>query len=52
MIDAFADRLFEGNPAGACLLESALPDAVMQRIAFENNLAETAFLLHKNERYC
>jgi PhzF family phenazine biosynthesis protein len=43
-VDAFADRLFSGNPAAVCPLEETwLPDAVMQQIAAENNLAETAF---------
>jgi len=45
-VDAFADRLFSGNPAGVCLLEDEwLTDAVMQNIAMENNLSETAFVL-------
>jgi PhzF family phenazine biosynthesis protein len=43
--DAFTDRLFGGNPAAICPLEAWLPDAVMQAIAMENNLAETAFLV-------
>jgi PhzF family phenazine biosynthesis protein len=42
-IDAFADRLFSGNPAAVCPLEAWLPDVVMQKIAAENNLSETAF---------
>lgn len=42
-VDAFADRLFGGNPAAVCPLAAWLPDAVMQQIAAENNLAETAF---------
>jgi PhzF family phenazine biosynthesis protein len=44
-IDAFADRLFSGNPAAVCPLEAWLPDETMQKIAFENNLSETAFYL-------
>ena len=44
-IDAFATRPFEGNPAAVMPLEDWLPEAVMQRIAEENNLAETAFLV-------
>lgn len=44
-IDAFADRVFAGNPAAVVPL-AAWPDAtLMQRIAFENGLAETAFLV-------
>lgn len=44
-IDAFASRPFEGNPAAVCLLEQWLDDALMQAIAMENNLSETAFLV-------
>jgi len=41
--DAFASGLFRGNPAAVCPLERWLPDATMQAIALENNLAETAY---------
>jgi len=44
-IDAFADKPFSGNPAAICPLESWLPDEVMQDIAAENNLSETAFFV-------
>ncbi len=44
-IDAFTDRVFAGNPAGVVPLEKWLPDDTMQRIAFENGLAETAFFV-------
>ncbi|HUS37129.1 MAG TPA: PhzF family phenazine biosynthesis protein [Verrucomicrobiae bacterium] len=46
-VDAFTSELFKGNPAGVCVLEGNewLPDDLMQRIAAENNLAETAFVL-------
>jgi PhzF family phenazine biosynthesis protein len=43
-VDAFADKLFSGNPAAVVILESALKDDVMQSIAAENNLSETAFV--------
>ena len=43
--DAFTSKLFGGNPAAVCPLEEWLRDAVMQDIAMENNLAETAFLV-------
>ncbi|HEY6476771.1 MAG TPA: PhzF family phenazine biosynthesis protein [Polyangia bacterium] len=43
-LDAFADRPFTGNPAAVCLLEAPLADGVMQQIAAENNLSETAFV--------
>lgn len=42
-VDAFARRPFEGNPAAVCPLETWPEDAVMQAIAAENNLSETAF---------
>jgi PhzF family phenazine biosynthesis protein len=44
-IDAFTDKLFGGNPAAVCPLEAWLPEATMQAIAAENNLAETAFFV-------
>lgn len=44
-IDAFADRPFTGNPAAVIPLEAWLDDALLQQIAEENNLSETAFLL-------
>lgn len=50
-IDAFAERPFEGNPAAVCILEDWLPDATMQAIAEENNLAETAFCVAEGEGY-
>lgn len=42
-VDAFADRPFTGNPAAVIPLQEWLPDDVMQAIAMENNLSETAF---------
>ncbi|MGJ3649346.1 PhzF family phenazine biosynthesis protein [Sphingomonas sp. GlSt437] len=44
-IDAFADRPFTGNPAAVMPLSDWLDDAVLQAIAEENNLAETAFFI-------
>lgn len=43
--DAFTDQLFGGNPAAICPLTKWLPDGLMQKIAVENNLAETAFFV-------
>jgi PhzF family phenazine biosynthesis protein len=48
-IDAFADKPLEGNPAAIVPLESWLDDSLMQRIANENNLAETAFFVRQGE---
>ncbi len=44
-IDAFASRLFEGNPAAVIPLTKWLPDELLQKIAMENNLSETAFFV-------
>ncbi|MFQ3622237.1 MAG: PhzF family phenazine biosynthesis protein [Acetobacteraceae bacterium] len=45
IVDAFADRPFAGNPAAVVPLETWLPDAVLQAIAAEHNLSETAFIV-------
>lgn len=50
-IDAFANRLFEGNPAAVCPLQEWLPDDVMQAIAEENNLSETAFFVPTHDGF-
>ena len=44
-VDAFASKVFEGNPAAVCPLDAWLPDQDMQAIALENNLSETAFFV-------
>ena len=44
-VDAFADRPFTGNPAAVMPLGAWLPDEILQAIALENNLAETAFFV-------
>ena len=50
-VDAFADRVFTGNPAAVCVLDQWLPVETMQSIAMENNLAETAFTVLESEGY-
>ena len=50
-VDAFTNELFGGNPAAVCPLDRWLPDAVLQKIAMENNLAETAFYVKNNDRF-
>jgi PhzF family phenazine biosynthesis protein len=50
-VDAFSERLFGGNPAAVCPLGEWLPDATLQAIAAENNLAETAFIVRRGEDY-
>ena len=43
-VDAFSKKVFSGNPAAVCILDNWLSDKVMQDIASENNLSETAFI--------
>ncbi|MCL4509822.1 MAG: PhzF family phenazine biosynthesis protein [Bacteroidetes bacterium] len=50
-IDAFTEERFHGNPAAVCILENWLPDELMQHIAAENNLAETAFVVPKGDAF-
>jgi PhzF family phenazine biosynthesis protein len=50
-VDAFAARPFSGNPAAVVVLPEFLDDVAMQRIAAENNLAETAFLVREGDNY-
>jgi len=47
-VDAFTSELFKGNPAAVCPLKEWLPDKIMQNIAMENNLSETAFFIEDN----
>lgn len=50
-VDAFADKVFSGNPAAICPLEQWLSDDIMLKIAAENNLAETAFYVKKDDQF-
>jgi PhzF family phenazine biosynthesis protein len=50
-LDAFASRVFGGNPAAVCTLDTWLDADVMQGIAMENNLSETAFCVPSGEDY-
>lgn len=50
-VDAFADALFSGNPAAVVPLDEWLPDGMMQKIAMENQLSETAFFVREGDRY-
>ena len=50
-VDAFAAEVFAGNPAAVCLLEAWPDDRLLQNIAAENNLSETAFLVRNAEGY-
>jgi len=51
VVDAFAEEVFEGNPAGVCVMDDWLADDLMQKIAIENNLSETAFAVKEGEGY-
>lgn len=48
-VDAFTDRLFSGNPAAVCPLDDWLDDELLQAIAAENNLSETAFFVPQDD---
>jgi PhzF family phenazine biosynthesis protein len=50
-VDAFAEHVFEGNPAAVIPLGNWLPDEIMQKIAMENNLSETAFFVPEKEGF-
>ena len=50
-VDAFTAKIFGGNPAAVCILDNWLETSLMQKIAQENNLAETAFVVQKNTAY-
>ena len=50
-IDAFTESVFSGNPAAVCPLEKWLPDETLQKIAMENNLAETAYYVKRDDTY-
>jgi len=48
-VDAFGSEVFSGNPAAICPLDNPLPESLMQKIAAENNVAETAFIVPEDE---
>lgn len=48
-VDAFTSQIFGGNPAAVCPLEQWVEDEVLQKIAAENNLSETAFFVQKSD---
>ena len=50
-VDAFASEVFKGNPAAVCLLDQWIDDRLMQQIAGENNLSETAFIVGAGTHY-
>jgi PhzF family phenazine biosynthesis protein len=50
-VDAFADKVFRGNPAAVIPLEEWISDDLMQQIAIENNLSETAYFVKDGDGY-
>jgi PhzF family phenazine biosynthesis protein len=50
-VDAFAEKVFEGNPAAVCPLKEWVSDEVLQKIAEENNLSETAFFAPEDQGF-
>lgn len=51
IVDVFTEKIFSGNPAAVCVMNSFPSDDIMQSIAAENNLSETAFVVKENDRY-
>ncbi|MGT2933514.1 PhzF family phenazine biosynthesis protein [Streptococcus catagoni] len=51
IVNAFTDKSFSGNPAGVVVLDKPIEEELMQKIAKENNLSETAFILKENDYY-
>ena len=50
-VNAFTHRLFTGNPAAVCPLQEWLDDGLLQKVAAENNLSETAFFVPGEDHY-
>lgn len=51
IVDAFTDKVFAGNPAAVCIMDQWISDEIMQKIAMENNVSETAFAVREKENY-
>ncbi len=51
VVDAFAQEVFQGNPAAVCVMRQWLPNDTLQKIAMENNLSETAFAVNVGDHY-
>ena len=50
-VDAFTSEVFSGNPAAVCMLETWIDDKILQSVAAENNLSETAFLVRNDDGF-
>lgn len=51
IVDAFTKEIFSGNPAAVCVMDHWIPDELMQKIAIENNLSETAFTVKEGDHW-
>ena len=51
IVDAFTNKPFAGNPAAVCVMESWPPEESMMKLAMENNLSETAFIVMEEKGY-
>lgn len=51
VVDAFTDKIFSGNPAAVCILDTWIDETLMLNIAKENNLSETAFSVKEGKKY-
>ena len=51
IVDAFTDQPFSGNPAAVCVMESWPTETSMMKLAMENNLSETAFIVKEPQGY-
>ncbi len=51
IVDAFTSEPFTGNPAAVCVMGKWVSEAAMKKLAMENNLSETAFIV-KEKQYC
>ena len=51
IVDAFTDKPFAGNPAAVCVMDRWPSEASMMKLAMENNLSETAFIVKEDEGY-
>ena len=50
-VDAFTSKVFSGNPAAVCILDKWVDDEILQAIAAENNLSETAYLVQNENGF-
>ena len=51
VVDAFTDKPFSGNPAAVCVMDRWISDEFMMKLAMENNLSETAFIVQDGDNY-